>query len=93
MVKEQRFAQLLPQGFSGAASKFYYDSAWTSNPVAMGALTKVVPLSQILFGTDYPARTTADHVKGLKECGIFIDRQLQQVERENALKLFPRFQR
>jgi 6-methylsalicylate decarboxylase len=59
----------------------------------MGALTKVVPLSQILFGTDDPARTTADHVKGLKECGIFIDRQLQQVERENALKLFPRFQR
>jgi predicted TIM-barrel fold metal-dependent hydrolase len=91
MAKGQRYAQLLPQGFSGAASRFYYDTAWTSNPVAMGALTKVVPLSQIMFGTDYPARTIADHVKGLKECGVFTDRQLEQIERENALALFPRF--
>lgn len=91
LAKGQKYAQLLPQGFSGAASRFYYDTAWTSNPVAMGALTKVVPLSQIMLGTDYPARTIADHVKGLKECGVFTDRQLEQIERENALALFPRF--
>ena len=91
LAKGQRFAQLLPQGFSAAASKLYYDTAWTSNAVAMGALTKVVPLSQIMFGTDYPARSIADHVKGLKECGIFTDRELNQIQRENALALFPRF--
>jgi predicted TIM-barrel fold metal-dependent hydrolase len=91
MAKGQKFAELLPQGFSGAASKFYYDTAWTSNAVAMGALIKVVPLSQIMLGSDYPARTIADHVKGLKECGIFTDQQLDQVERQNALALFPRF--
>ena len=91
LAKGQKFAELLPQGFSGAASKFYYDTAWTSNAVAMGALTIVVPLSQIVFGTDYPARTISDHVKGLKECGVFTEQQLDQVERQNALALFPRF--
>jgi hypothetical protein len=44
-----------------------------------------------MLGSDYPARTIADHVKGLKECGIFTDQQLDQVERQNALALFPRF--
>src|SRR4029077_14048883 len=57
-------------GFEAAAGKFYYDTAQVANPPAMSALTKVIPLSQILFGTDYPARPFADHVKGLKECGI-----------------------
>ena len=33
----------------------------------------------------------ADHVKGLTECGIFDAKELQQVQRENALALFPRF--
>ena len=40
---------------------------------------------------DYPARTVTDHVKGIKECGVFNAKELQQVERENALTLFPRF--
>ena len=84
-------AAQFPQGFSGAAAKFYYDTAWTSNQVAMGALRKVVPLSQIVLGTDYPARAIGDHVRGLNECGVFDANELQQVQRENALALFPRF--
>jgi len=83
--------EYFPQGFSGAVAKMFFDTAWTSNSVAMGALRKVVPLSQILFGTDYPARTVTDHVKGLQECGVFSAKELQQVERDNALALFPRF--
>lgn len=90
-ARSPKMAAQFPQGFSGAAAKFFYDTAWTSNPVAMGALRKVVPLSQIVFGTDYPARSMADHVKGLTECGIFDAKELQQVQRENALALFPRF--
>jgi 6-methylsalicylate decarboxylase len=86
-----KFKDQFPQGFDGAAAKFYYDTAWTSNPVAMGALSKVVPISQIVLGTDYPARAMMDHVKGLAECGVFNDNQLQQIERENALTLFPKF--
>jgi hypothetical protein len=32
-----------------------------------------------------------DHVKGLNECGVFGAKELQQVQRDNALALFPRF--
>jgi len=56
----------------------------------MSALSKVVPVSQIVFGTDYPYRTPAEHVKGLKDCGVFSARDLQMIDRENALPLFPR---
>jgi len=80
-----------PQGFQGAAGKFYYDTAQVANPAAMSALSKVVPTSQIVFGTDYPYRTPAEHVKGLRECGVFSASDLQRIDRENALPLFPRF--
>jgi predicted TIM-barrel fold metal-dependent hydrolase len=90
MAKSPKFAAMFPQGFGAAASKFYYDTAQVSNPPAMSALTKVVAMSQIVFGTDYPARGIADHVKGLKECGILSPQDLQKIDRENALALVPR---
>lgn len=90
-ARNPKFKAQFPQGFAPEAAKLFYDTAWTSNPVAMGALSKVVPLSQIVFGTDYPARTMTDHVKGLMECGVFNAKEMHQVERENALTLFPRF--
>jgi predicted TIM-barrel fold metal-dependent hydrolase len=90
MAKSPKFAAKFPQGFGAAAAKFYYDTAQVSNPPAMSALTKVVPISQIVFGTDYPARGIADYVKGLKECGVLSSQDLQKIDRENALVLFPR---
>jgi predicted TIM-barrel fold metal-dependent hydrolase len=72
------------------AANFFYDSAQVANSAAMSALSKVVPISQIVFGTDYPFRTLADHVKGLKECGVFSTAELQAIDR-NALTLLPKF--
>jgi len=91
MARSRQFAAKFPDGFSGAANKFYYDTAQVSNPAAMSALTKVVRTPQIVFGTDYPARTLAEHVKGLKDCGVFSAQDLRAIHRENALALFPRF--
>jgi 6-methylsalicylate decarboxylase len=85
-----QYATQLPKGFLAEASRFYYDTAQASNPAAMSALRKVVPVPQILFGTDYPFRTSIEHVKGLKECGVFSPMDLRAIERENALKLLPR---
>jgi predicted TIM-barrel fold metal-dependent hydrolase len=70
--------------------RFYYDTAQTSNKASMAALSAIVPVSQIVFGTDYPYRTSIDHVKGLREAGVFTDEQLASIERGNALKLLPR---
>jgi predicted TIM-barrel fold metal-dependent hydrolase len=90
MARSAQFAPKFPQGFGGAAAKFYYDTAQVANPAAMSALSKVVPISQIVFGTDFPFRTLAEHVKGLKECGVFSRKDLQAID-QNALRLLPKF--
>jgi predicted TIM-barrel fold metal-dependent hydrolase len=91
MAQSAQMAPKFPQGFVGAAAKFYYDTAQVSNAAAMSALRKVVPMSQIVFGTDYPFRTSAEHVKGLKECGVFSAQELRLINRDNAAPLLPRF--
>jgi len=90
MAKSAQLAPRFPQGFEGVASKFYYDTAQVANPAAMSALTKVIPVSQIVFGTDYPFRTAAEHVTGLKACGVFSAKDLQAID-QNALRLLPKF--
>jgi predicted TIM-barrel fold metal-dependent hydrolase len=69
--------------------RFYYDTAGSANPVAMAALRALVPLSQILFGTDAPFVDGAPQVKGLQASG-FSASELADVERANALRLLGR---
>jgi predicted TIM-barrel fold metal-dependent hydrolase len=78
---------LPPGGFRELARKFYYDTAQASNPVAMAGLRAVVPMSQILFGTDYPFRTAIDHVTGLAASGTFTPQELLAIDRGNYLAL------
>jgi len=88
-----KVAPLFPQGVGAELKRFYYDTAQTANPAAMSALTKVVPSSQIVLGTDYPYRTALDHVKGLRDCGLFSAAELNLIERETPLSLVPRLRR
>jgi len=81
----------VPDGTLAELKRFYYDTAQTSNKGSMSALSAIIPASQIVFGTDYPYRTSIDHVKGLRDAGVFTDAQLIDIERGNALKLLPRF--
>jgi predicted TIM-barrel fold metal-dependent hydrolase len=80
----------VPEGTLAELKRFYYDTAQTSNKAAMSALSAIIPVSQIVFGTDFPYRTSIDHVKGLRDAGVFTDAQLLDIERGNALKLLPR---
>ena len=73
----------VPEGFRAAAAKFFYDIAQASNPVATAALRSVVPVSHIVFGTDYPFRTPLDHVKALESGGVFSRAELQGLYRGN----------
>jgi 6-methylsalicylate decarboxylase len=90
LAKTPQYAAQFPKGYLAEAARFYYDTAQASNPAAMSALRKVVPVSQIVFGTDYPFRTSAEHVKALKDCGIFNAAEIRSIERENPLRLVPR---
>lgn len=69
-------------------TRYHYDTAQAAHPGALASLMKLVSVSQVVFGTDYPFRTSIDHVKGLT--AYFGEADLKAIDRENALKLLPR---
>jgi 6-methylsalicylate decarboxylase len=69
-------------------TRFYYDTAQVANAITLAALIKLVPISQIVYGTDFPYRTAADHTKGVTL--VFSGDDLKAVDRENALRILPR---
>ena len=68
--------------------RFYYDTAQVANAVTIGALAKLVPVSQIVFGTDYPYRSGAEYGHGL--AANFGAADLKAIDRDNALRILPR---
>ncbi len=91
LAKSPEFAQRLPQGFLAETNKFYYDTAQSTSPAAIAALLRVVPVSQIVFGTDYPFGIAAPTAQELKECGLLKPKDLRAIDRENALRLLPKY--
>ncbi len=82
----------VPNGFRAEIAKCFYDTAQSANEVSMGALRKVVPVSQVVFGTDFPFRTAQEHVDRLEQGGVFNDVELRGIYSENARPLLPRLQ-
>jgi len=81
-----------PNANLAALQKFYYDTAQAFNPYTLATFTRVVPMSHILFGTDYPFAQAATVAKGLADFG-FKPADLRAIERDNALELLPRLKR
>jgi predicted TIM-barrel fold metal-dependent hydrolase len=69
----------------------YYDTAQATNPVAMRALRTVVPVSQIVYGTDYWYRSAAETSRGLTTNKVFTEEELRAINRGNAERLLPRY--
>ncbi len=86
-----KYVPVLPKGFLPEAQRFYYDTAQAANAVAMGALKKIVPVSHILFGTDFPYLTSELHVRGLKESGVFTAKELVAIDSGNVARLLPKY--
>jgi 6-methylsalicylate decarboxylase len=85
----KNLAARVPNGVEAELKRFYYDTAQAAHPYALASLTRLIPVSQIVFGTDYPYRTAIDHVKGLTDYG-FSAGDLQAIDRDNAVRLIPR---
>ena len=69
---------------------FYYDTAKSAHPGALASLMKLVDVSQVLFGADYPCRTGEDHLKGIIDYG-YSQADLCAIGRGNALRLMPQW--
>jgi len=85
--------QKLPNGAIPELQKFYYDTAQAFNPYTLPSFKKFVPVSQIVFGTDWPlgGGSAAIVAKGLVADGGFTPAELQAIDRDNALRLLPRW--
>ena len=71
--------------------EFYYDTSSVENPLALGALRKLVPVTQILFGTDFPFGSgAASHIRNLEASGVLNPAELRAVYRDNPARLLPR---
>ena len=79
----------MPEGFVAALNKFYYDTANTSNVYAMASFSKLIALTQLMFGTDFPFGHADHDARALRECG-FSEADIRAIECENAYRLWPR---
>jgi 6-methylsalicylate decarboxylase len=86
---DPQFGARVPGGVVKRLQSFYYDTAQVANPEALGALTKLVPTSQIVFGTDFPYGSAPRDVAALPNAGPFTATDLASIGRANALTLFP----
>jgi predicted TIM-barrel fold metal-dependent hydrolase len=81
----------MPKGALAELQKFYYDTSSAVNPLGVGGLRKMVPLSQIMFGGDFPFVVSAEQLHLLKECRVFSDAELPAILSGNASRLFPKY--
>jgi predicted TIM-barrel fold metal-dependent hydrolase len=70
---------------------FHYDTGHSNNARTLTALKQIIPVPQILFGTDYPYTRVLDEVRGLQDSGVFTATELRLIYRENALTLLPKY--
>src|SRR5262245_42697736 len=88
-LAEERKLAYLPNGPLPEFKKFYYELAQGNTPGQIAALLKMVSVSQVMYGTDFPFRDGAEVNQGIAAWG-FADADLTAIERETALKLLPR---
>jgi 6-methylsalicylate decarboxylase len=88
---QPEFASRLPNGFEGELRRHFYDTASVTNRASFSALKEFMPVSQILFGTDYPYGTPVpSSVAGLASLGLS-PAELLSIRYANAGNLFTRF--
>ena len=88
-LASERKPEFLPNGPLPEFRKFHYELAQGNTPGQIAALLKMVPLEQVLYGTDYPFRPGAEVNAGIAAYG-FSAAELQSIKRDAALKLLPR---
>ncbi|MGE4657336.1 MAG: amidohydrolase family protein [Gammaproteobacteria bacterium] len=82
-----------PEGILHYMKTLYYDTGQATSPYALAALLKLVDSSQVVFGTDLPISppsliTQSDRV--LQSHPELSNEDIQRIERDNAIRLFPR---
>jgi 6-methylsalicylate decarboxylase len=80
---------IAPNGAMAELQRLHFDSANGAWAPSMAGLTKIVPFSQIMYGSDFPYFTCPMNTEGLKKLG-YSRKQMDQIDFENAQRLMPR---
>jgi len=82
-----------PKGTMHYLRKLYYDTALSTSEQVFAALREFLPVSQVLFGSDYPMvpeTVVTREVADLEASRVLDDATRRAIDRDNALALFPR---
>jgi predicted TIM-barrel fold metal-dependent hydrolase len=85
--KRPNLKEFAPQGIFGELQRLHYDTANATSAPAMAALLKLVPASQVTYGTDFPY-FPLDQIAGLRHLGLSAE-QIRGIESGNAMRLIP----
>ena len=83
----------IPNGAIAALECFYYDTALSATRYALPSLKELADPTHILFGSDYPFApegVMGKTISGLEDHGGFDTSERAAIERDNAIRLFPR---
>jgi 6-methylsalicylate decarboxylase len=86
--KRPTLKEFAPDGIIDELRRLNYDTANATSAPTMAALTKLVPASQITYGTDYPYFDLSQF-KDLQEIGLSVT-ELESIGSGNATRLIPR---
>jgi len=78
---------IAPEGVEAELRRLHYDTANATHPASMAALTKLAPISQITYGTDYPYYPLNQFEKLRQLLG---PADLAAISNGNAMRLLPR---
>ena len=83
-----KYKELFPNGAMAELAKLHYDTANATSVPAMAALLKLVPVSQVTYGTDWPY-FALDQNKDLQNLGLSAA-DVTAIESGNAARLIPK---
>ena len=86
--KNPKVKEFAPDGIFAELARLHYDTANATSVPAMAALMKLVPVSQITYGTDYPY-FPLDQFKSLDKLGLSAA-DIQAIGSGNTTRLIPR---
>jgi predicted TIM-barrel fold metal-dependent hydrolase len=95
LTARPEFKQAVPDGVLSELGRLYFDTALSANRFAFDPLLRLVPISNVMFGSDYPHAgepTLTATLKGLEELGL-TPSDLRAVKASNATTLFGQFLR
>lgn len=87
--RHSELAPHLPNGVLHELKRLHFDLAVSVNPATMAALRNLVPIEQMLFGSDFPYMDIPVTAGALDRFALS-PAERQAINHENAARLFPR---